>query len=161
MININFFSLIANSYFQLTFFIILILLNISLLIAYFLMRRKINLFLRGRDAKSLEESIKSLVSETSDLDIKLGKISRKQDRQETILFSAIKKIGIVRFNPFNNIGGDQSFAIAFLNSENSGIVLSSLFLREGTRIYAKPVNNLKSTYSLSKEEEEAIKKAIG
>lgn len=155
----NFIASVSDPYFQLTFFSILLLLNIALIIAYFLLRRKINFFLQGKNAKNLEESINNLINDTALLHLNLGKISQEQGKQAETISTTIRKVGIVRFNPFNNTGGDQSFAIAFLNSENSGIIISSLFLREGTRIYAKPINKLKSSYSLSKEEEEAIKKA--
>jgi hypothetical protein len=154
------YSLISNPLFQLTFFIILILLNIFLLITFTRLKKKINFFLNGKNAENLEGSIENLIKDTALLGLNLEKISGEQKKQEKMLSSTIKKIGIVRFNPFNNTGGDQSFAIALLNSTNSGIMISSLFLREGTRIYAKPIENLKSTYPLSKEEEAAIQKAI-
>lgn len=153
------FSLTANSSVQLAFFLFLIFLNLVLLISFFLLKKKLNFFLQGKNAKNLEESINNLINDTALLRLNLVKMTQEQEKHEETLSTTIRKVGIVRFNPFNNTGGDQSFAIAFLNSENSGIIISSLFLREGTRVYAKPVNKLKSTYSLSKEEEEAIKKA--
>src|SRR3989304_3704961 len=72
----------------------------------------------------------------------------------------IKKIGILRFNPFKDTGGNQSFVLAFLDEGNNGLVLSSLYTRTGNRWYAKKVKEGKgSEHELSKEEEEAIKKA--
>lgn len=153
------FLLINNPFIQLACFLFLIILNIAQMAAFFRLRKKIDLFLLGKNASSLEESISNLVEETNTLQSNLGKIPEEQSKQQKMLTSTIKKIGIVRFNPFNNTGGDQSFAIALLNSEDSGILISSLYLREGTRIYAKPVQKLKSTYPLSEEEENAIKKA--
>lgn len=155
-----FFSLMSNPFIQLTFFLFLISLNVILLITFFRLKKKLNFFLQGKNAENLEESIENLINHTAALRLNFEKISEEQEKQAKLLSSTIKKIGIVRFNPFNNTGGDQSFAIALLNSKNSGVLISSLYLREGTRIYAKPVNELKSTYPLSKEEEEAIKKAI-
>lgn len=154
-------SLMANSTIQLAFFVFLLILNIALFITFFRLKKKLNFFLQGKNAENLEGSIENLINESVALHSALEKISEEQENQAKMLSSTIKKIGIVRFNPFNNTGGDQSFAIALLNSKNSGILISSLYLREGTRIYAKPINDLKSTYPLSKEEEEAIKKAIG
>lgn len=150
----------SNSTIQSVFFLFLIFLNLVLLISFFLLKKKLNFFLQGKNAKNLEESINNLIDDTALLHLNLGEIKENQEKQAEILSTTIRKVGVVRFNPFNNTGGDQSFAIAFLNSKNSGIVLSSLFLREGARVYAKPIKELKSTYSLSKEEEEAIKKAI-
>lgn len=153
------FTLIKNPFIQLAFFLFLIFLNIILLIYFFRYRKKLNSFLQGKDAQTLEESINKLISDTEVLRSTLEKISLEQKKQDSLLQMTVKKIGIVRFNPFNNTGGDQSFAIALLNSMNSGVLISSLYLREGTRIYAKPIDKLKSSYPLSKEEEEAIKKA--
>jgi hypothetical protein len=71
----------------------------------------------------------------------------------------IQKLGIVRFNPFNETGGDQSFSLALLDGKNNGMVLTGLHTRERTRLYLKPVKNLKSDYELSKEEIKALQKA--
>lgn len=73
----------------------------------------------------------------------------------------IQRIGIVRFNPFADTGGSQSFAIALLNKKNSGIVMTSLYGRNGNRWYVKEVEAAKGkNLALSKEEEGAIAQAI-
>ena len=72
----------------------------------------------------------------------------------------IQKIGYVRFNPFGDTGGEQSFVLTLLDKHDSGIVLSSLFSRGGVRWYTKRVTKGKATdHRLSQEEEEAIRKA--
>jgi len=72
----------------------------------------------------------------------------------------IQKIGFVRFNPFPQTGGDQSFSLSLLNENDTGFVLSSLHSRDTTRFYAKTVKNGKADgYELSKEERKAIKNA--
>lgn len=71
-----------------------------------------------------------------------------------------QKIGLVRYNAFQDVGSDLSFALAILNYENDGIVLNGIYSRETSNIYAKPIKNGESTYTLSEEEKEAIKKAI-
>lgn len=71
----------------------------------------------------------------------------------------VQKIGVVRFNPFSNTGGDQSFALALLDGGDSGIVILSLHGREGTRIYIKPIKGGRSLYELSREEKQAIEEA--
>lgn len=71
-----------------------------------------------------------------------------------------QKIGFLRFNPFERVGGEQSFIVALLDKENSGLVLTFLYTREGIRIYAKRVKKgISEEYELSTEEKEAIKKA--
>lgn len=68
------------------------------------------------------------------------------------------KLGVIRFNPFKDIGGDQSFSVAFLDGKNSGVVLSSLHTREGTRVYAKPIaEGQAEKYPLTEEEKRAVK----
>lgn len=144
------------------FYVILALLalNTIFLVLFFLQRRRLNSFLRGKNAESLENLIKSSLKNVEDMDLNFKKILAETNEQKKQFAATIKKVGVIRFNPFNNTGGDQSFALALLDSNNSGIVISSLYLREGTRIYAKPIKELKSSYPLSKEEEEAINKAI-
>jgi len=72
----------------------------------------------------------------------------------------IQKIGFVRFNPFPQTGGDQSFSLALLDEKDSGFVLSSLHSRDTTRFYAKTVKNSKGDgYDLSKEENQAVSQA--
>ena len=72
----------------------------------------------------------------------------------------LQKVSVVRFNPFSDTGGDQSFAISLLNSHGDGVVFSSLHGREGTRVYGKSVEGFKNTrYEFSKEEEEAVNNA--
>jgi hypothetical protein len=71
----------------------------------------------------------------------------------------LQSVGIVRYNAFADTGGDQSFALAILDGHGNGALFNGLFHRAECRVYAKPVRAWKSTYSLSDEEEEAIRKA--
>lgn len=66
------------------------------------------------------------------------------------------RIGVVRFNPFSDTGSNQSFAIAWIDEEENGVVISSLYTREGVRLYAKPLTKGASAYNLSDEEVQAI-----
>jgi len=73
----------------------------------------------------------------------------------------VQKLGIVRYNPYNDTGGDQSFAIALLDAKGSGVVISSLHNRSGTRVYSKSVaGGEEDTHPFSEEEREAIKRAL-
>ena len=71
----------------------------------------------------------------------------------------VQKVGLVKFNPFSQTGGDHSFSLALLDKSDTGIVLTGLHTRERTRIYIKDVDKGKSKFDLSKEEIKAIKKA--
>ena len=79
---------------------------------------------------------------------------------ERRLKKSVQGIGIIRFNPFEDAGSNQSFCIAFLNEDGDGVVISSLYSREKVSVYAKPIKNYKSEYSLSDEEKEAVKSAL-
>ena len=72
----------------------------------------------------------------------------------------IQKVGIVRYNAFKDTGSDLSFALALLDENNDGVVLNGIYSREMSNIYAKPVKNGKSSYTISEEEQQAINDAI-
>ena len=71
----------------------------------------------------------------------------------------VQKIGLVRFNPFKQLGGDQSFSLALLDAHDTGIILTGLHTRQKTRLYVKYISGGKSKYDLSTEEVRAIKEA--
>jgi hypothetical protein len=79
---------------------------------------------------------------------------------EALSQRSVQKVGVVRFNPFADTGGDQSFAVALLDAEGNGVVLSSLHGRADTRIFAKQVQAGRSKHALSDEEQDAIRKAL-
>ncbi len=71
----------------------------------------------------------------------------------------LQHVGVVRFNPFSDTGGDQSFAIALADARGDGILISSLHARDTTRVYAKPMIGWGSAHSLTNEEKQAIERA--
>lgn len=74
--------------------------------------------------------------------------------------AALQRVGIVRYNPFADTGGQQSFAVALLDARGSGFVISSLHSRQATRVYLKQVSQGRSDTALSDEESEAIRRAL-
>lgn len=115
----------------------------------------------GKDAASLEDAILTNATEIKALDREIQQLFEISNKLHQLSLKSIHKFEVVRFNPFKDIGGDQSFAIALLDGKNSGLVISSLHTREGTRIYAKPVTKGESEkYSLTEEEKNAIKQAM-
>jgi hypothetical protein len=71
----------------------------------------------------------------------------------------MQRVGFLRFNPFRDAGGDQSFSLALTDDEGNGFVLSSLHSRDASRIYGKPLTGWNSPYPLTDEEKQAIDKA--
>lgn len=72
----------------------------------------------------------------------------------------VQRIGLTKYNPFNEIGGDHSFSLALLDGNKNGIIITSLHTRERTRLYLKDVFEGKSKIELSKEEEKALKLSL-
>ncbi|MBZ9578297.1 DUF4446 family protein [Patescibacteria group bacterium] len=110
--------------------------------------------------KKKPKNLKEILTRFNDLEKNFEKLSEELERLKGESQFSIQKTGIVRFNPFSEIGGDQSFSIALLNRNNNGFVITSFYTRERNRVFAKPIVNGKSQYFLSKEEKEAIEKAI-
>ncbi len=106
--------------------------------------------------KKEPKNIKQLLSQFKDLKEGFKKISNKMEELKKNNKFSIQRIGIVRFNPFKESGGDQSFSIALLDGNKNGVVITSLYGREGNRIFAKPIKKGKSEYLLTEEEKEAI-----
>ena len=97
----------------------------------------------------------STMKETDNL---LRDFKDKLEKFESDIPNNLKKVGLVRFNPFRQLGGNQSFSLALLDEESNGVVLSALHSKDSTRVYAKPVvGGKEADYTLSDEEKEAVK----
>ena len=109
--------------------------------------------------KKEPKNIKEILECLENLEKNFGKISQDLEILKRENQLSVKRVGMVRFNPFREVGGDQSFSLALLDDDNSGVVITSLYIREGNRVYGKPIKEGKSEYSLSSEEKEALLKA--
>jgi hypothetical protein len=81
-------------------------------------------------------------------------------RQEGLIEGAVRHVGLVRYDAFEDVGGRLSFSCALLDDHGSGVVVTSINGRQDTRVYAKPISESHSAYNLSVEEEEAIRQAL-
>lgn len=81
-------------------------------------------------------------------------------RQEDLIEGAVRRVGLVRYDAFEDVGGRLSFSCALLDDHGTGVVVTSINGRQDTRVYAKPVVDARSSYNLSTEEEEAIRQAL-
>lgn len=135
-----------------------ILLAIVALVLVLQLRARVSKALAGADG-DLESTLHAQHDKVKEVDTKLDELTKiyKELNQRASLAS--QKISLVRFNPFGDTGGDQSFALAVLDDHNSGYVLTSIHGRGGTRVYVKPIDFGKSKYNLSSEEQQAIKQA--
>jgi len=117
-------------------------------------------FFKGKKAEDLEEVISQILKNQRTSEKEIQTILEKIKKLEDVALHSIQKVGIIRFNPFEGAGGNQSFSLAILDQKDDGLVISSYHSKESTRIYAKPIRQGESKYPLTKEEEKAIKKAI-
>ncbi len=123
--------------------------------------RRYDLFMRGKDAESMEEMIINQMTEIIEL--------KSQDRanKDSIRTAnrnsraAFQKLGIVRYNAFKGMGGNLSFALALLDYTNTGFVLNSVHSREGCYLYIKDVDRGQTETALGNEEKMALEQALG
>lgn len=120
-----------------------------------------NRLTRGVSEKTLSDLLNAVLAEEKVTQETLTQISDRIKQLDTRTITCIQKIGMVRFNPFADTGGDQSFALALLDGVDSGVVVTSLYSRSGVRWYIKTIQRGKGVeHELSKEEKEALKKGM-
>jgi len=124
-------------------------------------KKKSEVFFEGKNGRNLEELIFKNISDVKALDTEIQELYNISNTIHKLSLSSVHRVGIIRFNPFGDIGGDQSFSVALLDGKNSGVVISSLHTKEGTRVYAKPVEKgAGGKYPLTEEEKKVIKIAM-
>ena len=112
------------------------------------------------NGKNIEEDLENFMYKVDRVEKQNAEIMNFCKNLDEDLSKCIQKIGIVRYSAFKDTGSDLSFAVALLDEKNNGIVFNGIYSREMSNIYAKPVENGNSKYTLSSEEVEAIEKAI-
>lgn len=146
--------------FMLLLFIILFILYVNVTVKYNRLRSSYQTFMRGKDGKTLEESMMEKFQEAETL-IKVTKQNRADIRDiNKRLESNYQKMGIVKYDAFNEMGGKLSFAVAMLDGKNNGWVMNAMHSREGCYTYVKEIVNAESYVELTEEEAEALDKAI-
>ena len=115
--------------------------------------------MRGVAGESIEEMMLARIQDIETLKHKVSDLSVECERLEMDARKHVQQVGVVRFNAFDNTGSDLSFAVAMLDAANTGFVLSGIYGREESRVYAKPLVKGESTYMLTKEEKQAVDKA--
>lgn len=114
---------------------------------------------RGSDGRSLEAILDAHLEKVFDLSRDVTDVAARTAILEAAQRKAFQRVGLVRYNPFEETGGNQSFALALLDAAGDGWVLSSLHARAGTRVYAKAIVGGRADAGLSAEETAAIAQA--
>jgi hypothetical protein len=120
------------------------------------LRERIEMLTRGVDGENLEGVLDAHLDLVHQLGAEMDELAARTSGLEDASRRHFARLGLVRFNPFPDTGGNQSFALALLDESDDGVVVSSLHSRTGTRVYAKAVAAGKADTSLSAEEEEAM-----
>ncbi len=144
--------------------------------------RTLRLLFSGRSGADLEQVLRDYLQRmdrndqnlnalTARLDQTVGALTARHDQAlaalagragqlEALAPGNVRHVGVIRYNPFPDKGGDQSFAVALLDDRANGVVFNGLHSRNDSRVYAKPIVGGISTYTLTEEEKEAINRAM-
>jgi len=141
-------------------FFILIILYIIAEIRISKIKKKYNEFVRGVKGVNIEELLIKNGEDLHEIRIDMNIMEQNIKGLETKLAFAIQKVGFVRYNAFAEMGSDLSYSIALMDKFQNGFVLTSIYGREYTTSYAKPIKFGKSVYPLSVEEIQAIDRAM-
>lgn len=146
--------------FMLVLIVVLFVLYVNVSLKYDRLKNSYSSFMRGKDGKNLEESILTKFSELDGMAkiIKQNRADVKEMYRKTE--HCIQKCGIVKYDAFNEMGGKLSFALALLDSNNTGWIMNAMHSREGCYTYVKEILKGESYVELSEEESEALDRAI-
>jgi hypothetical protein len=135
---------------------VLLLMNLSNRSKVKKLRNKYYKFMNGLSGVNIEavlddclEKVNGIMDKNKEIELQINTIERN-------MYYCVQKVGVVRYNAFDNVGSDLSFSIALMDNNDDGLVISSLYSRDSSSTYAKPVLNSKSRYALSAEEIKAI-----
>lgn len=137
-------------------FIILFLMNLSNRTKLRKLRQKYNNFMNGFGDKNIEELLEEHIKIVNQVAEKNREIENHLNNIDRNLLQCTQKMGVVRYNAFDNVGSDLSFAIAMLDNNDNGVVISGIYARDSSSTYAKPIAGGKSRYPLSAEELQAL-----
>lgn len=162
---IDFFGIftVNGAYLIIALFILLIISFIMILSVsskYKNLNKRYEAFMGGRDGRTLEELIKGKLNEIEDIKLKEFKNGKDIADINERLEKAVCKVGLVKYDAFNEMGGKLSFALVMLNEKNTGISMNSMHGPEGSYVYVKEIINGQSYIALADEEQKALEIAL-
>lgn len=140
--------------------LILLVLNITNICSIIKLKKKYKKFMTGKNAKSLENEIIALFEDNKFIKTSIEKNKKDIRALYKTMESTFQKIGIVKYDAFNQMGGKLSFCLALLDENNNGFILNSVHSAEGCYSYTKEIINGESSISLGEEEKQALLKAM-
>ena len=141
-------------------FLILLIMQIRLMGKFKKLYRTYDRFMRGKDMESMEETVLAQFERIEALE----KSNEEKDRQIESIFENLQhvyqKTGLVKYDAFREMSGKLSYALALLDKENNGVMINSMYSREGCYSYVKTISGGKCSIEMSEEEQEALKIAV-
>lgn len=144
---------------EIIFFVLILIVLLCNIFWIVKTEKRLKRFFIGKKGKDLEDTLIHLEDEVKNLILSKNKIEAELVIINQKLKKSIRGLETIRFNPFPDQGGNQSFAISMQNEDGDGVVISSLYARERMSIFAKPIKKGNSSYELTDEEREVINKA--
>ena len=135
-----------------------IMINQGLKLSY--MKKRYRKMMAGVDGANMERMLMGHIDEVKKVVEKSEQLEAESKRIDALLQTAVTRVGVVRFRAFEDMGSDLSYAVALLDSHNDGVVLSSIFGRDDSRSYVKPITQGTSSYTMTQEEEQALHEAM-
>ncbi len=123
-------------------------------------RRSIQQLFPQSDERNIKSKLNELLAELAEVKEREKVIFETLKQLANDVESGVQTIEILRYNPYGDVGGDQSFSVALLTGRDNGVILSSLHSRSGTRVYAKSVSSGQAEIKLSKEEQQVLDTAL-
>ncbi len=140
--------------------VVVLILLLALFVRLSRLTKRHKSLISGMDGLNLEELLESYLGKVHAAEVQVKELEEICHKLSSYARKSLQNVALVRFNAFENMGSDLSFAAAFLDMNGDGLVISSINSREESRVYAKPVSGRTSSYHLSREEEDAISQAM-
>ena len=118
-----------------------------------------NKLTKGVEVVDLKKVLEKVLAQETKNEKEINTLIKRISKQEEDGKLHVQKVGLVRFNPFKELGGDHSFSLAILDGEDTGVIITSLHTRDRTRVYMKSVAKGASDVELSTEEKQSLVKA--
>lgn len=139
---------------------ILIIVVIACMVSTSKMKNKYRRMMRGTNSKNIEELIVKSLDKIDSMQETTENVKEICDSTSTLVKCCVQKVAMKRYKAFEDIGSDLSYSIAMLDGNNNGVIITSIYSRNESITYAKPIDNGISRYDLSEEENSVLHQAI-
>jgi len=140
--------------------VLLIILSVVTLVKLSRTKKRYKMLVNGATGEDLENIIADNIAQMNELVVKNNKIDEDYAVMRQLFEKSLQKFSVYRFSAFHDMGGDMSYAVALLDHNNNGVIFSSIFGRQESCTYVKPIENGVSKYPLSEEENKVLQEAM-